>query len=279
MATKSYESPLTPHARMRALFRALVEARALSAHLGRHEGGLAPRTEAPWAAAALELSPGDLLSCPGGRTSVAEHIRSIGTRIGSGAPRASSFRSSLATRSTPFSGGEPDRLLCAAGAAMALKASGAGNVVVAFARKDALQAAAWMKLLRLVFEAELPLLLVVFASRKTQLAADLDRLADRATRPPVPVIPVDGADPIALYRVAAESIGRARTGGGAAVLLAETSRTDPIRLLQEQLLTRGIATPRWLTGVAPATQAALGDAMTAIAGNGPKGSGRANASA
>jgi TPP-dependent pyruvate/acetoin dehydrogenase alpha subunit len=73
----------------------------------------------------------------------------------------------------------------------------------------------------------------------------------------VPGIPVDADDAVALYRVAQESIGRARIGGGAALMecvpfvldgLAgrRNAAPDGIAGLENYLLQRGVATRVWM---------------------------------
>lgn len=59
-----------------------------------------------------------------------------------------------------------------------------------------------------------------------------------------PVIPVDGNDAVAVYRVAHECIVRARQGGGPSVLActAASVMDDPIRKMEQYLLTKGILT-------------------------------------
>ena len=58
---KSYENPLIPHARMRALYRALVEVRVLGEHQPRAQR-VPKGLEACWVGTALDLKDGDLTS-------------------------------------------------------------------------------------------------------------------------------------------------------------------------------------------------------------------------
>ena len=75
----------------------------------------------------------------------------------------------------------------------------------------------------------------------------------------VPGIAVDADDAIAIYRVAQESIGRARAGGGAALIeclpfilegastaAKRTAPADAIATLERYLLQRGVATRSWI---------------------------------
>ena len=78
MGSKAFESPLIGHARMRALYRALVEARGLGR--GRAAGLAWPRGfEACLAGTAIDLKDGDLVSAGAG-TWLIDHVRRVGAR-------------------------------------------------------------------------------------------------------------------------------------------------------------------------------------------------------
>jgi TPP-dependent pyruvate/acetoin dehydrogenase alpha subunit len=75
----------------------------------------------------------------------------------------------------------------------------------------------------------------------------------------VPAIAVDADDAVAIYRVAQESIGHARIGGGAALIecvpfvLAGTTATakrnvanDAIAGLEQYMVQRGVVTKAWM---------------------------------
>ena len=83
-------------------------------------------------------------------------------------------------------------------------------------------------------------------------------LSALAQRLGVPGIPVEGTDAVGIYRATQESIGRARAGGGAALLecipfrpAGEPARVapDPLDALENSLLARGAATPAWVHAV------------------------------
>jgi len=81
---------------------------------------------------------------------------------------------------------------------------------------------------------------------------DSAAVAEIAGKCGVPGIPVDAADAVAIYRVAQESIVRARADGVAALIAAvrfpETS--DAVRLLGEQIVAKQVAPAAWVDGVA-----------------------------
>ena len=246
MGSKAFESPLISHVRMRALYRALAEVRSLArAHRG---------VEACLVAPSIDLCDGDLISDAGGKTdeTLLAHIRAVGRRPTAEAIKASGFealRKRLITAlPDQFPGSAADRLIYAAGAAMALSAAGSHSIMLAYVRKDELNLKDWRRVLAVLGQPRLPLILILLPG-----ACEVESLAKKVG---VPVIPVDAGDAVALYRVAQESIVRARAGGGAAVIEAIDCKTDAIKLLGSQLVQKRICTPAWVDRV-PAHLASL----------------------
>lgn len=264
MGSKAFESPLMSHARMRALYRGLVEVRTL---LGKKHG--ARGLEAAWVATAMDLQQGDLIG-DAGTSSEADllgHIRSIGERTGADAPLSGNIkrlRKQLAVVAPEsFPGDEADRLIYSAGAAMALQAAGQERIVMAYTGCSAIATKDWLRVLRVIGQRGLPIVIMAMPGAATR---DLEALAQKiATKPNqavpiIPIIPVDGGDVVALYRVAQETIGRARAGGGSAIIAAVDLRTDPIKLLGSQLVKKRICTERWVQAVEPHFRKLLRDA-------------------
>jgi TPP-dependent pyruvate/acetoin dehydrogenase alpha subunit len=248
MGSKAFESPLISHARMRAMYRALVETRVLSEHAPRPQR-FAKRLEACWVAAAIDLKPGDLTSEEGG-SALVQHVLRVGAREAAKAATANDVKKTLRELEEEksvcrFAGTAFERLLCATGQAMALQAADGKHVVVAFVAQDELKPAEWRRIFT-VAAPELPLIVVVLPGK----GSDLEKAARKADgRPAVPVIPVDAGDVVALYRVAQESIGRARGEGGVAVIDCVAIGTDPVKLMGSQLVKKGICTEAWVAGV------------------------------
>ena len=260
MGCKAFESPLMSHARMRALYRGLVEVRALLGKKHRACG-----LEAAWVATAIDLHQGDLICDAGARAEAVllEHIRSIGERTGTGAPRPGNIkrlRKQLAGGGPEsFPGNEAQRLLYSSGAAMALQAAGQKRIVMAYTGFSAIAAKDWSRVLGVIGQQGLPIVMMTMPGAAT---GDLEVLARQvATKPSqaVPIIPVDGGDVVALYRVAQETIGRARAGGGPAIIAAVNLGTDPVKLLGSQLVKKGICTKRWILAVEPNVRNILRD--------------------
>lgn len=220
---------------MRELYRALVETRALGERLPRT--GQVPRgLEACWAATALDLHEGDLTS-DRAAGSLPGYLRAIVARKASGLPGRMAVQALLSAPGESFAGTAVDRLLCATGAAMALKAEGERSVSLAYVRPGELSAADWKRVLRVAAVGELPLVIV---------AAGCGDLPPSTSK--VPVIPVDAADAVAIYRVAQESLLRARAEGGVVVIECVRTRLDPVVVLGGQLSAKGIATTAWMAG-------------------------------
>ena len=243
---KPYENPLIPHARMRGLYRALVETRLL----GKRGMGWPRDLEACWAATALDLREDDLTS-DSEAAWLTTHVRAVGRRKDARAATISDLKNAKANRESlpSFKGATPDRLLTAVGQAMALKAAGDG-VVLAFAAAGAMRNSDWHRLLAAAEGQNLPLVVVAIPGAKEVQLPHLK----------VPVIPVDAGDPVALYRVAQESILRARTDGGLAVIQCVRCGVDPVQLLATQLRHKGICTERWLAAVEAAFRKHLASA-------------------
>lgn len=258
--SKAFENPLISHARMRAMYRAMVEIRGLAPVLGR-ERRLPLKLEACWVGTAIGLEPGDLTSERRGDTAL-QHIRTVAQRAtDSSAPRK--VAKHLSGFALPVSESGFERLLCAAGAAMALRCSGKG-VVLAYAAAGDLSRKEWSRLLAVYARADaqgaLPLVLVITAEAGAS-AFNIDRLAAAAARKSpgssgrrLPVLPVEAADAVALYRAAQESIGRARVTGAATLIECVPTRVDPVRMLGDQLIAKKICTAGWCARVLNTTR-------------------------
>jgi TPP-dependent pyruvate/acetoin dehydrogenase alpha subunit len=148
-----------------------------------------------------------------------------------------------------------------AAARQATEARQAG-VVVVYALVDEVPAALWKKALRFAADQELPVVFVVLPPArerggKARAAAKAGGVGALALSCGVPAIVVDADDAVAIYRVAQESIGHARIGGGAAlmecvpfVLKGAAGKVrvtqDAIAGLERTMLQRGVAARAWM---------------------------------
>jgi hypothetical protein len=243
MGAKAFENPLIGHARMRALYRALLELRALG------------RTEAAacLVGTAIGMAEGDL-ALGSVETAVLEHIRAVGRRAAGGTVTVAAWKRLAAqlgsAQDMSFAGDAFERVVFAAGAAFGLRANGGQGVAVAYVETEALSARAWRRLFAAMARPGLPLVVVALPGEAAR--HDLEALARReasSAENAVPVIPVDAGDPVALYRVAQECLLRARAGGGAAAIACVPCGTDPLALLGRQLVRKGICTEQWIASV------------------------------
>ena len=115
------------------------------------------------------------------------------------------------------------------------------QVTLIYVHPGELTAADWKRVLTEALRRELPIVFITLPGKQPGIA-------ELSTRLGLPGIPVDAADAIALYRVTQECIGRARTGGGPALIepVVFPATGDPIALLARQLISRRVVTERWI---------------------------------
>jgi pyruvate dehydrogenase E1 component alpha subunit len=213
------ENPLLPNRKLRELHALMARCRELDR---RHPG--TPAREALLAATSMQLLPGDVLLAESGDRAAASLAPASG----------STAKPQKATPPVP-------PLALAASMAAGLKAAAAAQdahagLVLAYARPGAVEPG-WAAVLEWAHRSELPLLLCCADAtggaaphgpvKLPQLTWNtLTRVAGKLR---LPVLAVDGEDAVAVYRVMQESVIRARSGGGAAVLWAVVSPQRPPR--------------------------------------------------
>ncbi len=160
------------------------------------------------------------------------------------------------SRQLPWIEDVGDRLRMAMGAALSFRTQRRANLVLAYVRHGDLTSRDWRQVIGIAGKLELPILFVLLPQGSGK-ARGKQRLSvcETARRCGVPGIPVDGSDAVALYRVAQESIGRMRGGGGPVLIECQTYRiankpaeeeADPIRQMRANLLGRGICSEAWM---------------------------------
>jgi len=248
--------------------------------------------EAALVSAVVDLGPGDLVSdaLAGGvvdylrGTELGEVLRagtadaSRRSRRGGTGVRGRSAECGAAGR-LPGTADAAERIWTALGAAAALKAAAAlarietqstakdkaeadaaarqVGVVVVYALVDEASAGLWKKVLLFAAEQELPVVFVVLPARARGGRAKAGGVSALALGCGVPAIVVDADDAVAIYRVAQESIGHARIGGGAGliecvpfVLVGSAGKVrvtqDAIEGLEQYMVQRGVASRAWM---------------------------------
>lgn len=274
-SASAFENPLMPNARLRQIYLALVKARTL-ARLRPNRRGERSTTglEACMVSPTVDLGPGDLVGdvltgaaidfLRGATLATVMHpgltAKKRGIRADCGAAARLAGSSNIA-----------ERIWTALGAAAALKAlashpkasvsddvaSQQVGVVVFYLLPGQVPTALLSKALTFARENALPILFVVLPSAPAKSAkGTVSSISSVALHCGVPGMPVDAEDAVAIYRVAQESIGHARIGGGPALIEAlqcvvegdkkRRPAHDPISGLQQYILQRGVATRKWM---------------------------------
>ena len=299
------ENPLIPNTRLRQIYLAMVQARALEKALPAAKRGRAigmgaktARTlgmEACLVSTAADLGPDDLVSdaLAGGAV---EYLRGTALRevLRPGkAERSRKRRAGSAVAVCGAAGRLPgaadatERIWVALGAAAALKVASArdranakvedtaedgtaspqAGVVMVYTLPGEVTTVQWKKILKFTVDHELPMIFAFFSERGADVKTG--RVSALAMGCGVPAILVDKDDAVAIYRVAQESIGHARIGGGAALIVcaafvpqgaAGNARVteDAIAGLERYLEQRGVATRAWMEREAKAFAKRLG---------------------
>jgi hypothetical protein len=168
--------------------------------------------------------------------------------------------------------GVANRIWAALGAAAALKGLAASTksaatadsdseapqagVVVVYVLAREVPPALWQKALTFAREKALPVVFVVLPTQ-AKVSTKTVGVSEMAMRYGVPGMPVDKDDAVAIYRVAQESIGRARIGGGASLIECvpfvvagaggkRAPAADAIKGLEHYILQRRVATRMWM---------------------------------
>ena len=222
------ENPLLPDNELRALLAATQRCTKLDQAAARlsvkHEqvakrrsksAQVLPTREALLAATTMQLRFGDLLITEPGDVVAADL-----------APRTNEAK--VATEA-PIPAQQRSRLLLATAMAAALKATGTDKIVVVFTRTNSAEDE-WARALAWAQTKLLPLVLVcgdTHGRQAFQVSSDAHEAAftwsavSRAARKlGLPILAADGEDAVAMYRVMQESVLRARSGGGPAILWA-----------------------------------------------------------
>lgn len=260
--SKPHENPLVPNKKLRQLYALMSQARALDEFAVKTASSAKaafPSThgeEACRASTAVNLASGDLISDThesavmdliAGRN-VRSLLRRLDAIVSGKNPRRATHPQTGAAQ-LPWTKDTATRLTMALGAAASIKATGQPSLVMAYAHSRDLPDAGWRSILKSAAQFELPIIFVVLPGHRgagSNLCALTQKLG-------LPGFPVDAADAVALYRVAQESIGRAR--GDRSPVLIECHRTtqdDALAQMRSFLLSRGVAGKAWMSGIAPA---------------------------
>jgi TPP-dependent pyruvate/acetoin dehydrogenase alpha subunit len=281
-----HESPLVPNRKMKRMYEGIVEARLLEDLLQkRARKAKLPETsgqEACRISALIDLEPEDLTSDIAGSIHTAflrgaslEQIVQHADALASGKKKDIAAAKLDLPGLLPAGDDTTERIQQALGAAFALKQLKLPKMIVLFAFERDLKHAAWQKVFRFAAQEVLPIFFVILPepiAKHSGKSHESFKLCALATGTGVPGIPVDASDAVALYRVAQESIGRGRIGGGPALMAclhfpaaddkkshkhAKKAANDPLPMMGQTLLNRQICDQPWLDRVATAFQSRL----------------------
>jgi TPP-dependent pyruvate/acetoin dehydrogenase alpha subunit len=280
----AWDNPLIPNKKLREIYTALVQLRLLEEHVAalQQRAKAAARLhsalgeEAARVSVALSQRPGDLTSDarPGisadflGGVKLPDILHRV-YALTSGARKDNAPASKQNPAQLPILDDTADRLHLAMGAALGVASSRKGALAVAYVYPGDLLLPRWKSIFRMISAHCAPMLLVALngpSTTGTSLKSGV--LSHTSTACGVPGIPVDAADPVALYRVAQESMLRARAGGGPVLMECipfqlggqKPVPADPVITLQHFMLSRKIVTQEWIDSVATRFASRLKDA-------------------
>lgn len=268
--SEPFENPLVPNARLRQMLLAMHRARAVEQHVPLRRRAGVTGLEACLIAPAIDLGPEDLLSDTLHGPAL-DFLRGVPLQTAFDPASRSRKRPVLADagsgRPLPWSGRPEDRLWIALGAAAALRASRqAGEAegpaaqppgaLVSYLRAGEITPAVLGRAFQFSFEHRLPILFVALPASLKDNGGGVSAMGRLASRSGMPAMAADRSDAVAIYRVAQESLGRARSGGGPALIecvpfvLHGTKpagqTADPLTVIERYTLERKIITPEWI---------------------------------
>jgi len=270
-------NPLINNDRLKQLYTSMVQCRLLGERASRRPGQdaavrgtlVSPGSEATAAGVVSHLHPKDTLAPAPGDLLTAflkgMPLREIAlqTTGSSSNGRILPSKSDPAPNLIPATATPDLQISLATGAALAYRNENNSRVVVAFLAGDWQSKPGSRETLSFAAGNELP---IVYVSRTTAGRPGAEELDEREVLPNslaasgMTVIPVDGNDVVAVYRVAQESIHRARLGSGPTLIDARMdfsfgpagqaknsapAVTEPITLLEAYLTAKGLFSATW----------------------------------
>lgn len=245
MSTKSAKNkpagnppPLISDKKLKQLYTTMLKCRILDAHARSLGGGSSLKgLEAAAVGAAIDLQAEDTIVFSSG-TAVANFLK--------GAPLRSIFQSLKSSstgtkkrRKNVVSAGAQAQGALATGVAYAQSAGNNENVTIAFLSERPEEGEAGRDALQFALAHKLP---IVYVYNRELL--DMAKMHSYG----FPMIPVDGSDVVAVYRVAHECTKRARIGGGPSVIAysfvssngSGARSQDPLRSMERYLLAKNL---------------------------------------
>ena len=243
MATKSpQKAPATAafsligNDKLQQMYVAMLKCRILDSHLRQFSQSSSLKgKEAAFVASTIDLRPEDaVVDASGG--ALASFLKGMPLHSLPGRAHTRKGKQSTAKRQAAVSAGEAAECAIATGVAYARRPGNPENLTVAFLSSNPASSEAARRALLFAGAQKLPII-YVYTGRE---ALDVSTIASLG----FPVIPVDGKDVVAVYRVMFEGAVRARRGNGPSIIAcdfsASGSRRDPIRNMQTYLSAKGL---------------------------------------
>ena len=236
--------------KFRQLYAALLKCELLEARLGSFPAPGADGTRNLTAAAVglmLDLSPEDTVVLTP-RIFAANLVKGVPARAllchANAGESSTAFAFGKVSALTPASSTATAQAGLATGAALANKMAKNGRIAVAFMEGGAATLKECREALELASKHKLPVLYVTQTESDNGNQKLIDRLSDL-----FPVITVDAYDLVAIYRVAQESIARARDGGPTLITcvpyVAEGMSASPITNMERYLTGKKLFDYKW----------------------------------
>jgi TPP-dependent pyruvate/acetoin dehydrogenase alpha subunit len=270
-------NPLINNDRLKQLYASMLRCRMLAekaSHLrrGKHVGGLtlSVKQEAAAVGVVSHLLAGDALATAEGdlipsflKGTSLDAIISLLSNPPAEAHTSMNGDADLSLGLIPMVRDFQTRLNIATGTALAYKMQNNARVVTAFFTGETESLPGWQQTLKFADDHDLPIVYVILRDLSAE-ALPTEHAPDTFASLSFPVIPVDGHDVVAVYRVAQESILRARLGSGPTLIEAKTYRSnrrtidagrnpgtaspetnDPIQNMEVYLTMKGLFSEAW----------------------------------
>ena len=271
-AAVSAGGSLISDVKLKQLYATMVQCRMLTERACRLRGR--PRSAALYAASmgqeaiatgcAIDLLPGDTIALAP-HNSIASLVK--GVPLGDIVAQMYASRTAHGQSANIImpSPAQDTQLALATRVALANKRKKKSNVVVAFGDRATTALGCWHKALELAANKSLPIIFVVEDNPWTDPPSfdANDEEKGKARSCGFPIITVDANDVVAVYRVAYESVERARQGGGPVLVegkpyrlygptkrrvansAARRGERDPLTHMERYLRNKRLFTPRW----------------------------------
>jgi pyruvate dehydrogenase E1 component alpha subunit len=241
--TASAPPALIGNKKLQAMYEAMLKCRIVESHAKKYSGGAstAKGREAAVVGLTIDLLPHDAVVSSSGAAAVS-FIKGTSLDVIFGQLHAHSLDKKKTRPKSPAYSKLAGYSGIATGMAFANRSRDKNkSVTVAFFAEEA-EPASWQEVLCFASTHKLP---IIYACDESAVDEILGQSCG------LPVIPVDGNDVVAVYRVAHECITRARLGGGPSLIVCKTfpleidstKSQDPLRNMERYLIAKGLFIP------------------------------------